>query len=70
LAFFSPQGHGILKGAGANLARKTNLAIPNKFQLAKAKGAFAWTNIQWAPQQVTTDPTAHVISLGDQKHLV
>lgn len=42
-AFFSPQGHGMLKGAGTNPARKTNLAIPNKFQLAKAEGAFAWT---------------------------
>lgn len=40
---------------------------PTSFQLAKAEEAFAWTSIQWAPQQVTTDPTAHVRSLGHQK---
>ena len=32
-AFFSPQGHGMLKGAGTNLARETNVAIPNKFSI-------------------------------------
>lgn len=54
-AFFSPQGHGMLKGEGTNLARKINSAIPNEFQLANAERTLAWTTIQWALQQVNNN---------------
>lgn len=47
-AFFSPQGHGMLNGAGTNLARKADSANPNKSPLPEAERAFAWINIQWA----------------------